>query len=144
MYTRILCPLDGSQTAENVLPFARLFARNLQVPVELLAVVDVVNMARSVSAAENLFLDSLVEDETRRLSEYLNDIAKNFPARTVQCRVQKGSPAEVIIEAVLPERDALIAMCTHGRSGVKRWALGSVTETVVRHSGDPVLIVRAT
>ncbi len=39
--------------------------------------------------------------------------------------------------------DNLVAMCTHGRSGVKRWVLGSVTETVVRHSGDPVLILRA-
>jgi nucleotide-binding universal stress UspA family protein len=34
-------------------------------------------------------------------------------------------------------------MCSHGRSGVKRWVLGSVTETVVRHSDDPVLVVRA-
>ena len=39
--------------------------------------------------------------------------------------------------------DNLIAMCTHGRSGVRRWMLGSVTETVVRHSGDPVLVLRA-
>jgi len=37
----------------------------------------------------------------------------------------------------------LIAMCSHGRSGVKRWVLGSVTENVVRHSDDPVLVVRA-
>jgi nucleotide-binding universal stress UspA family protein len=34
-------------------------------------------------------------------------------------------------------------MCSHGRSGVRRWMLGSVTETVVRHSGDPVLVIRA-
>jgi nucleotide-binding universal stress UspA family protein len=39
--------------------------------------------------------------------------------------------------------DNFIAMCTHGRSGVRRWVLGSVTETVVRHSGDPVLVIRA-
>jgi nucleotide-binding universal stress UspA family protein len=34
-------------------------------------------------------------------------------------------------------------MCTHGRSGVQRWMLGSVTETVVRHTSDPVLVIRA-
>jgi nucleotide-binding universal stress UspA family protein len=39
--------------------------------------------------------------------------------------------------------DSLIAMCSHGYSGVKRWVLGSVTETVVRHSRNPVLVVRA-
>jgi nucleotide-binding universal stress UspA family protein len=37
----------------------------------------------------------------------------------------------------------MIAMCTHGRSGVQRWALGSITEKVVRHSDNPVLVVRA-
>jgi nucleotide-binding universal stress UspA family protein len=37
----------------------------------------------------------------------------------------------------------LIAMCSHGRSGVKRWVLGSVTEIVVRHTIDPVLVIRA-
>ncbi len=52
MYKKILVPLDGSKTAENVLPFARCFARNLQVPIELLAVVDVAEMTRNVSAAE--------------------------------------------------------------------------------------------
>jgi nucleotide-binding universal stress UspA family protein len=36
-----------------------------------------------------------------------------------------------------------VAMCTHGRSGVGRWVLGSVTEKVVRHSDDPVLVVHA-
>ena len=65
---------------------------------------------RSVHAAESLFMDSLVEHETRKSDEYLNDIAKNFPHRTVRCRVQKGSPADVIIEAVFPERGGLIAM----------------------------------
>jgi nucleotide-binding universal stress UspA family protein len=143
MYTRILCPLDGSKTAESVLPFARLFARNLQIPVELLAVVDVVNMMRTVYAAESLFMDSLVEDETRRLDEYLNDIGKNFPAGTVQSRVQKGSPAEVIVEEVLLEKDALIAMATHGRSGLNRWLLGSVAEKVLRGASNPLLLVRA-
>ena len=54
-----------------------------------------------------------------------------------------GSGADEIIELARTTPDNLIAMCTHGRSGVRRWALGSVTEKVVRHSGDPVLVVRA-
>jgi len=144
MYTRILAPLDGSKTAENVLPFVRSFARNLQIPVEFFAVVDVVNMARDVYAAERLFLDSLVEDEARRLGEYLNDVAKNFPVGTVHWRVQPGSPAEAIIDAALAEKDALIAMATHGRSGLNRWLLGSVAEKVLRGASNPLLLVRAT
>ena len=50
-------------------------------------------------------------------------------------------PAAVGVPEITP--DGLIAMCSHGRSGVKRWVLGSVTENVVRHSDAPVLVVRA-
>jgi nucleotide-binding universal stress UspA family protein len=51
-------------------------------------------------------------------------------------------PAE-IIDFAKKTPDNMIAMCTHGRSGVKRWVLGSVTERVVQASGDPVLVIRA-
>ena len=54
-----------------------------------------------------------------------------------------GSGADEIIDLGRNTPDNLIAMCTHGRSGVNRWVLGSVTEKVVRHSGDPVLVIRA-
>jgi nucleotide-binding universal stress UspA family protein len=54
-----------------------------------------------------------------------------------------GSGADEIIDLARKTPDNLIAMCTHGRSGVDRWVLGSVTEKVVRHSGDPVLVIRA-
>jgi nucleotide-binding universal stress UspA family protein len=55
----------------------------------------------------------------------------------------EGSGAEAIVRYANKHHDALVAMCTHGRSGVTRWALGSVTEKVVRHSEDPVLVVHA-
>jgi Universal stress protein family len=99
MYKKILVPLDGSKTAENVLPYARCFARNLQIPVELLTVVDLSELTRNVSAAEGLFLDTLIDDETRRYDDYLKGIAKNFPTGSVQYRVGKGKAAEVIVES---------------------------------------------
>jgi nucleotide-binding universal stress UspA family protein len=54
-----------------------------------------------------------------------------------------GVAADEIIALGKKTPDNLIAMCTHGKSGIKRWVLGSVTETVVRHSGDPLLVIRA-
>jgi nucleotide-binding universal stress UspA family protein len=57
--------------------------------------------------------------------------------------VKYGYGAAEIIALAHETPDNFVAMCTHGRSGVNRWVLGSVTERVVRHSGDPVLIVRA-
>jgi nucleotide-binding universal stress UspA family protein len=51
MYKKILVPLDGSKTAENMLPYARCFSRTLQIPIELLAVVDAAELTRNISAA---------------------------------------------------------------------------------------------
>jgi nucleotide-binding universal stress UspA family protein len=50
MFTRILTPLDGSKTAEKVLPYTRFVAEHLKLPIELLAVVDIVEMTTHISA----------------------------------------------------------------------------------------------
>jgi nucleotide-binding universal stress UspA family protein len=60
----------------------------------------------------------------------------------VSSLVREGLGADEIIRCAREHPDSLVAMCTHGRSGFKRWVLGSVTEKVVRRSGDPVLIMR--
>src|SRR5689334_1935320 len=143
MFRKIVVPLDGSKTAECALPYARCFARGLNIPVELLAVVDDVEMTRQVSAAEGLFFDRLIEDRTRSLEKYLETIGKNFPRETVQRRVEKGNAADAIIESAAADKTALIAMATHGRSGLDRWLVGSVAEKVLRGTANPLLLVRA-
>ena len=60
----------------------------------------------------------------------------------VSSRISGKEPALEIID-LAAEPDSLIAMCTHGRSGLKRWVLGSVTEKVVRHSNSLVLVIPA-
>ena len=81
MYSKILVPLDGSKTAENVLPFARCFARSLQIPVELMAVVDIMEMARNISAVEGLFFNTLIDDETRRYCQLLKRSCQELSRR---------------------------------------------------------------
>ena len=61
----------------------------------------------------------------------------------VSCVAKEGFAADEIISLAQQSPGNLIAMCTHGRSGAKRWMLGSVTETVVRHSSGPILVLRA-
>jgi nucleotide-binding universal stress UspA family protein len=68
---------------------------------------------------------------------------KKMGVEKVSCVAKEGFSADEIITMGCKTPDNLIAMCTHGRSGVKRWMLGSVTETVVRHSGNPVLVIHA-
>ena len=60
MYTKILIPLDGSKTAEKVLPYARFVAGALKLPIELLAVVDIVEMATHISADRARYLDAMI------------------------------------------------------------------------------------
>jgi nucleotide-binding universal stress UspA family protein len=143
MYAKILVPLDGSKTAENVVPLARSFARGLQIPVELLGVVDVAEMARHGPPSQASMIRSIVVDATRRFDDYLERVAKNFLVGKVQCTVRQGNAAEAIIEVAGAEKQTLIAMATHGRSGLDRWLLGSVAEKVLRGASNPTLVVRA-
>src|SRR5262245_64997177 len=60
MFTRMMIPLDGSKTAEKVLPYARFVAGTLKLPVGLLAVVDIVEMATHITAARASHLDTVI------------------------------------------------------------------------------------
>ena len=76
MYSKVLVPLDGSKTAENVLPLARCFARSLQIPVELLAVVDLAEIGRHLAADQASMIRTLVDDTTRRSAIIWNELQK--------------------------------------------------------------------
>jgi nucleotide-binding universal stress UspA family protein len=140
MYHKILIPLDGSKTAESVLPYARALAKRLDLAVDLLDVVDVVEIARTVPAA---FITQLAEDDARRSGAYLDAIAQSFAGVPVHCMVKQGHAADIIVETAAGDKYTLIAMATHGRSGVNRFLLGSVAEKVLRVADNPLLLVRA-
>jgi nucleotide-binding universal stress UspA family protein len=144
MYTKILVPLDGSSVAEQVLPYARFWCRRLTVPVELLGVIDGFGSASSVDAARKAHYVEKLVDDTRRASEaYLELVGSTFPRTLITYSVETGKPAEVIIEKAAYDKGTLVAMATHGRSGMSRWLLGSVTEKVLRATANPLLLVRS-
>jgi nucleotide-binding universal stress UspA family protein len=142
MYTRMLIPLDGSTTGEQVLPYARTLARNLRVPVELLGVVDITVLASQVARGNARYFETLITESVRSSEAYLKRIAQSFPG-TVKCTIEKGRPEEVIIEKAAADPGTLITMATHGRSGVDRFLLGSVTEKVLRGTYNALLLIRA-
>jgi len=143
MYSRMLIPLDGSKTAENVLPYARFIAGALKLPIELLAVVDIVELAIHISAGRPRDLDTMIADSVRRSEQYLREVARTFSNGT-KCTVEKGKAEQVIIETAAADKGTLVTMATHGRSGMNRWLLGSVTEKVLRGGTNAMLLVRAT
>ena len=144
MYTRILVPLDGSKVAEQALPHARYLAEKLKVPVDLLAVVDLVGMAKSGMTERVRDLEAFMNANVGRSDTYLQHMSKTFPGIVVGWTVARGNPAEIVIERAAREDNTLIAMATHGRSGVDRWLLGSVAEKVLRGTSNALLLVRAT
>jgi nucleotide-binding universal stress UspA family protein len=141
MYTRLLIPLDGSDTAEAVLPYGRTLARSLEIPAELLGVVD-------TSVLDNRVFRGSEDSETiiaaivRSSEEYLNRIAKTFHADNVSCTVETGKAEDVIIEKAGSDA-TLTAMATHGRSGINRLIMGSVAEKVLRSAINPLILIRA-
>jgi nucleotide-binding universal stress UspA family protein len=143
MYTSILVPLDGSKLAERVLPYARFLAGRFKIPVELLAAADIAELGAHISVGQSRFLSTLVEDRMQRSEAYLKRIAYTFDGADVKRTVKKGRAVEVIIDKGALDTSILIAMATHGHSGVTRWLLGSVAEKVLRATANPLLLIRA-
>lgn len=140
MYRRIVVPLDGSPLAEQVLPHVTEVARDRSGQVHLLSVAPPGRgEAKPTGAPEER------EGTGGELAAYLDSVAEGLAATgaDVHVHVRVGRQADEIL-AFAGQIDAdLVAMSTHGRSGIGRWVFGSVADRVLRRSTCPVLLVRA-
>ena len=144
MYKRVTVPLDGSMVAEGIIPFMLEIAGPLDMEIVLLRVLvpvppTVIEGSRHIE----------VEDVERRRAEaeaYLAPIAADLRTKGVRVRtlVRRGEPAAEIIAGAREAGSDLIAMTTHGRSGLGRLLFGSIAEAVLRHSDIPVFLMRQT
>ena len=144
MYTRILVPLDGSKLAEQVLPYVRVLAPALQAQVHLVRVVEEpINEVAFATLHQNY--PGVMEAETHRAEGYLEEIAASLREDdlTLSCAVVEGRPAACIAAAAEQEPGTIIAMSSHGRSGLTRWLLGSVANQVLQAAANPLLIIKA-
>jgi nucleotide-binding universal stress UspA family protein len=143
MYNKILAPLDGSPLAESILPYARSLAKALNVRVELLHVLDPQVISAFVNPARGRYVHKVEAHMRNAGLDYLKQVANSFPSPpNVECSVEIGRAAEVILQRAEADGGALIAMATHGLSGVRRWILGSVVEKVLHMTSNPLLLVR--
>lgn len=146
MYKRILVPLDGSEYSECILPHARAIATGCQgQEVVLLSVVEPPQPEGTYR--QGLYIDTSVLEQVHQATvterkDYLDNARANLglAAGTVQTIVMEGPPAEQILDYARKNEVDLIMMGTHGRSGIARWAMGSVTDRVLRHSAAPVMV----
>ena len=141
----IVVPLDGSEVAESVLPAVVEMAKKLNIEIVLFRAFNVPYSVFGGVRDHIAIVDELlggIKAEARDYLEKKTEELKKQGANKVSYVLEQGTSADQIISLGRKTPDNLIAMCTHGWSGVKGWVLGSITETVVRHSGDPVLVIR--
>lgn len=145
MYSKIIVPLDGSDLSEQSLPYAQLVARSLGVPIELVQAYDILpasllggqnRQAVATTLEEGSRASALVsmESQRRRLEGEGHDVS---------AVAQRGPAGDVIVAIAGADPTALVVMSTHGRSGISRWVMGSVTDKVLHTTPNPMLIVRA-
>ncbi len=143
---RILVPLDGSRIGEAAIPHTEELARALGTEVEFFQVLElpIVVSGRFIEGEFQVTPQEMRKGKASGIA-YLDDVGKTLKERGIRisAAVVSGSPAEQIMRWAEERAIDLIAMSTHGRSGIGRWVFGSVTDKVI-HTGDtPVLIVRA-
>jgi len=139
----VLAPLDGSMYAEEALPLATELAQKFGRTLMLIRVVEPVDSAiTSAEAAEVVGLE--VENAARAAREYLTTMRQAVAARTglrVEAILRQGDPSDRILHMAEEHPGSLIVMTTHGRRGLERFFVGSVTGDVVRRAHAPVLVI---
>jgi len=137
MFKKILVPLDGSKLAEKILPRVEKLVRSCRGEVHLIRVV----VSYRIDPKEEK------EERERLLQEawdYLEKIVSRFRKKRLRAYavVIYGKDAVQICDFARKDKFDLIAMATHGRSGISRWALGSVADKVLSCSVVPVMLIR--
>jgi nucleotide-binding universal stress UspA family protein len=138
MYESILLPYDGSEGADRALDHAGTMAQWTEATLQLIYVAD--TTMDSVTVVGHEVVDALEEHGRSVLGEAQDTLdALNIDYKT---DVVQGNPAPTIVEYASRYEHDLIVMPTHGRTGLSRYLLGSISEKVVRLSSVPVLTTR--
>jgi len=151
---KVLIPLDGSKFSEEVLPYLAKVPKGQGHAVALLRVGEPprehVPMVGAATLEVGYYPPPDLETKTEALARiekealtYLRARAKEMPGLTVNCKVAiSHEVAAEIIETANREHADMIAMTTHGRTGLLELAMGSVANAILHHSKLPVLLVK--
>jgi nucleotide-binding universal stress UspA family protein len=141
MFKTLLVPLDGSELSESILPRVIAVAKPSNARVVLLQAHEPLERGVRQAMGEDLAekLDTVTREDTEA---YLNKVAGDLANQGIKAdfALAEGKPAEAILDYAVTHAVDLIVMASHGRSGLSRWAFGSVAEKVLRQSPVPVLI----
>ncbi len=146
MYDRIVVPLDGSDLANEALVHGKNLAKRLDVPIHLVRAIDPTVFSGGLGpigmGVDYTAVNELISEEEQDATSFIDTqvAALTTEGYTASGVVLRGSAAAAIISAT--KEGDLVAMASHGRTGVRRWFLGSVAEEVLRQATVPVLLIR--
>ena len=146
LISRILLPLDGSEAGEAVIPHIKELKSRLGAEVTLLEVVPAGRHIRTVGGLDHiLYPEQQVEAFKAEAREYLDKVAKRLQKSKgeVKVEIRVGDVAREIMKFSEENDVSLIAISSHGHSGMTKWVFGSTAQKVIQTSNIPVLAVRA-
>lgn len=145
MYKKILVPLDGSSRAEAILPHIEELAKRYGAEVVFLRIVDTASFVSGLDGVPVALSQDLILSETDAANKYVRSLSAKLKEKDIQAKglVEYGPPVEVIVDVAEREDVDVVAIASHGRTGLSRFFYGSVAAGVLQRIDRPLLIIRA-
>ncbi len=143
MYKKILVPLDGSELAKVALEQAEKLGKTLDAEIILFQVVPFMPIYGSPELVTPLIVD---EKQKEAAEKYLLNLGEELKKKGLRVAATVRTGQQVAVEIIDFAKEAgvdLIVMCTHGRSGISRWVMGSVALKVLTRAETPILLIRS-
>jgi nucleotide-binding universal stress UspA family protein len=143
MYKKILVPLDGSELAKLALDHAEKLAKTFEAEIILFQVVPFMPIYGSPELVTPLIVD---EKQKEAAEKYLANLTEELKKKGLKTTSMVRTGQQVAVEIIDFAKESgvdLIVMCTHGRSGITRWVLGSVALKVLARAETPILLLRS-
>ncbi len=145
MYKTILVPLDGSNRAEAILPHVEELAQRYQALVVFVRVMEPMPYLIGPEGMPVVLPEAELEQCRKHVRDYMDAIADDFRERGINAtsQIRQGPVVKSIIEAAAEQKADLIAIASHGRSGLSQFFYGSVAAGVLQRVERPLLVVRS-
>ncbi len=143
MISRILLPLDGSSFARAALQPAVTLAKAHQASIVVFGCLTLDEVTGSGVEMSPYTVIEIWDERKEELLNRLGEVVKEVQEEGLEADLvwTSGRPVEKIVEAAQEKSCDCIVMTSHGRSGFRRWMMGSVTEGVLRKAPCPVFVI---
>lgn len=141
--TTVIVPLDGSDRAEQAIPWATALCHRINARLTLISVVEIPVEFGAWSAASAMAVGNELDEWAAERKAYLKDVASKIDGIQIDIVSRIGSPTSEVLSAIGDVEDPFIVMTSHGRTGASRVVMGSAANRIVRDARCPVLVIRS-